>query len=226
MYIHQKKRKKWSDVFQNRTPLIFWCISTMLTGNENKEEKSGGAMARKIQELEKKLKQVPKQCNKYKRRYFSFTKQQQTANPENPESPGSPATRVNRKLQGQSVISPIKKKKHWLSTRLWLMNWEQNTKPPERQRQRGLLPQFRQGDKLEETNSKNVDQMADNTVRNAMSPWDAKSCAYGDCKECEPPNHHPMMRLLWPSGVWWRLTPNKVKNLRNKAQSLSRKMWL
>lgn len=59
--------------------------------------------------MEEKLKQVTKQCNKYKRRYFHFTKQQQTANPENPESPGSPATRVERILQGQSVISPIKK---------------------------------------------------------------------------------------------------------------------
>lgn len=70
-----------------------------------KVRRSNGQRRRKqIQKLEEKLKQVTKQCNKYERRYYRFTKQQQTTNP---ESPRSPATRVERIFQGQSVISPI-----------------------------------------------------------------------------------------------------------------------
>ncbi|KAG5285656.1 hypothetical protein AALO_G00005910 [Alosa alosa] len=60
------------------------------TGQKRKE---------KIQELEEKLKQVTKECNKYKKRYFRLLKQQklQTTNVEN-VSPGDADTR--RMLQG------------------------------------------------------------------------------------------------------------------------------
>lgn len=59
---------------------------------------------RKMLKLMKELEKVTKQCNKYNKRWSRCsTKQQETANP------GSPSTRVRKILQGQSVISPVKK---------------------------------------------------------------------------------------------------------------------
>ena len=68
-----------------------------LTGNNKKEEKSLGATAKRDEEKVKK-----------KRRYFPFAKQKQTANLENPKILRSPPRRVEKVLQGQSVISLVK----------------------------------------------------------------------------------------------------------------------
>ncbi|KAL2099467.1 hypothetical protein ACEWY4_005947 [Coilia grayii] len=90
----------------DRSPSIPRCVCLCMQREQGRAVRRNHSQRkrRKILKLENKIKQLTKQCNKYKRRCSRYTKQQQQA-----ASPGSPSTRVRKFLQGQSVISPVKK---------------------------------------------------------------------------------------------------------------------